>query len=724
MAWFENLSISRKLLGAFLLVGVFTVLLGVFAIERLSTANKETTQFQQRSMPAVQAVSEIRAQLGEFRTFELGLLARFNEPDAVADYQKRMRDVRQSVATQLTILTSLDLTPAEKSLVQSIQTQLSAYFSSNEDLQKALSDKNISRAQEISDTQSRAQRRALFADLKKLTEHEQELLAAQSAQAHANYRNNVWLIVSVLGGIVLVSVVLSLTIARGIVRSLRQAVETAQAVARGEFNRVVHSQRKDETGALLNAMEEMTASIDRVISEQNTMDEQHRNGLIDHRIDVATFPGRFKVLAESANSLVDNHIGIKMSMVDVLEHYAQGDFTKRMRQLPNKQANITNAMESARGKLLDINGEIQKLVQAAAAGDFSARGDAQRFDNDFRGMITSLNTLMSTTESNLNDLSTVLNALARGDLTVQMNGTYQGVFAQMQHSGNETVAQLTEMIQGIQDAAQSIGTAAAEISMGNNELSARTEQQAANLEETAASMEELTSTVRQNADNAHSANVQAVNAQTIADKGLQAVLGVADSMREIEASAAQMRDIVGVIDRLAFQTNILSLNAAVEAARAGESGKGFAVVAGEIRSLAQSSAESAKDIRRLIDSSTTLIAKSSQQSQQAGGTIEQVQAAVSAVREKMDDISVASREQSSGIEQVNTTVVAMDEVTQQNAAMVEEAAAPARSLEEQSQGLLRSVGVFKTTGRTHTVQSSRVVGRRPVIVSDNNWQEF
>lgn len=522
-----------------------------------------------------------------------------------------------------------------------------------------------------------------------------------------------------IGGVVLVSVVLSLTIARGIVRSLRQAVETAQAVAQGEFNRVVHSQRKDETGALLNAMEEMTASIDRVISEQNTMDEQHRNGLIDHRIDVKTFPGRFKVLAESANSLVDNHIGIKMSMVDVLEHYAQGDFTKRMRQLPNKQANITNAMESARGKLLDINGEIQKLVQAAAAGDFSARGDAQRFDNDFRGMITSLNTLMSTTESNLNDLSTVLNALARGDLTVQMNGTYQGVFAQMQHSGNETVAQLTEMIQGIQDAAQSIGTAAAEISMGNNELSARTEQQAANLEETAASMEELTSTVRQNADNAQSAN-----AQTIADKGLQAVLGVAGSMREIEASAAQMRDIVGVIDRLAFQTNILSLNAAVEAARAGESGKGFAVVAGEIRSLAQSSAESAKDIRRLIDSSTTLIAKSSQQSQQAGGTIEQVQAAVSAVREKMDDISVASREQSSGIEQVNTTVVAMDEVTQQNAAMVEEAAAAARSLEEQSQGLLRSVGVFKTIGRTHTVQSSRVVGRRPVIVSDTNWQEF
>lgn len=723
MAWFENLSISRKLLGAFLLVGVFTVLLGVFAIERLSTANKETTQFQQRSMPAVQAVSEIRAQLGEFRTFELALLARFNEPDALADYQKRMRDVRQSVATQLTTLTSLNLTPSEKSVVQSIQTQLSEYFSSNEDLQKALADKNISRAQEISDTQSRAQRRALFADLKNLTDHEQELLAAQSVQAHANYRNNVWLIVSVLGGIVLVSVVLSLTIARGIVRSLRQAVETAQAVAQGEFNRVVHSQRKDETGALLNAMEEMTASIDRVISEQNTMDEQHRNGLIDHRIDVKTFPGRFKVLAESANSLVDNHIGIKMSMVDVLEHYAQGDFTKRMRQLPNKQANITNAMESARGKLLDINGEIQKLVQAAA-GDFSARGDAQRFDNDFRGMITSLNTLMSTTESNLNDLSTVLNALARGDLTVQMNGTYQGVFAQMQHSGNETVAQLTEMIQGIQDAAQSIGTAAAEISMGNNELSARTEQQAANLEETAASMEELTSTVRQNADNAQSANAQAVNAQTIADKGLQAVLGVAGSMREIEASAAQMRDIVGVIDRLAFQTNILSLNAAVEAARAGESGKGFAVVAGEIRSLAQSSAESAKDIRRLIDSSTTLIAKSSQQSQQAGGTIEQVQAAVSAVREKMDDISVASREQSSGIEQVNTTVVAMDEVTQQNAAMVEEAAAPARSLEEQSQGLLRSVGVFKTTGRTHTVQSSRVVGRRPVIVSDNNWQEF
>lgn len=725
MNWFHDLPISRKLMFGFLFVGAFTVLLGLFAMDRLSRSNAEIFQFQSRSMPAVQAVAEIRAQLGEFRTFEMAQISRSGEAAAVADYTKRMDEARSIAEDQYKTLSNLQLDTDEKDLLNSISVKLAAYFASNEKIQRALKHGDVAQAQSISDSASRPQRRDLFEDLKKFNTLEASNLAAQVEQSQHNYTTNIWLIVAVLGGILLVSVVLSTFIAKLISTPVRQAVDAAMAVSKGDFSVELHTVRKDEVGELLRAMAGMSQTIQNVITAQNTMDDQHRNGMTSYRIDGTQYQGAFKRLVEAANSLVNNHIDIKMTMVRVLEQYAQGDFSARMPQLPNEQAKLTNAMESARDNLLALNGDIQRLVQAASEGDFTARGDTTRYKNDFRVMVESLNTLMAKTENNLQDIAVVLNAVAQGDLTVNMTGNYYGVFARMQQNANQTVAQLLEIVSSIQEASQSISTAASEISMGNNELSARTEQQAANLEETAASMEELTSTVRQNADNAVSANSGAGTAYTIAENGQRAVGDVVAVMRDIESSAVQMRDIVGVIDRLAFQTNILSLNAAVEAARAGDSGKGFAVVAGEIRALAQSSAESAKDIRRLIDTSTTLINQGAKNAQHAGNTIDEVRSAVGQVREKMEEISLASREQSAGIEQVNTTVVAMDEVTQQNAAMVEEAAAAARALEEQSQLLLRSVGVFKTNARPKAgvpIQKSRVA--RSTLRDHEQWAEF
>lgn len=726
MNWFHNLPISRKLMFGFLFVGAFTVLLGLFAMDRLSRSNDEIIQFQSRLMPSVQAVGEIRAQMGEFRTFEMAQISRADDKAAFSDYVKRMENARSIVEDQHQILKNLVVSDQEGELLSAISSKLSVYFASNDRIQAALKRGDTVEAQTISDTNSRPQRRELFEALKEFNDHESTALNQQVAQAQSNYTTNIWLIVAVLGGILVVSVALSTFIAKLISTPVRQAVHAAKAVAHGDFSVELNSVRKDEVGELIRAMGDMSSIIKNVITAQNIMDEHHRNGLISHRIDSLQYEGEFKNLVEAANSLVNNHITIKSQMVEVLERYAQGDFSARMVQLPNEQAKITQAMESARENLLAINGDIQRLVLAASNGDFTARGDASRYKNDFRVMVESLNTLMHKTETNLHDIAAVLNAVAQGDLTAHMNGTYHGVFNRMQQDTNQTVAQLLEIVSSIQEASQSISLAASEISVGNNELSARTEQQAANLEETAASMEELTSTVRQNAENAVSANTGASGAYTVAESGQKAVQDVINVMQQIESSAIQMRDIVGVIDRLAFQTNILSLNAAVEAARAGDSGKGFAVVAGEIRALAQSSAASAKDIRKLIDTSTSLITQGAKNAQQAGSTIDDVRKAVGQVRSKMEEIALASREQSSGIEQVNTTVVAMDEVTQQNAAMVEEAAAAARALEEQSQLLMRSVGVFKTHQRTSkpsvSVQKSRVTSS--VSSATPQWTEF
>jgi methyl-accepting chemotaxis protein-1 (serine sensor receptor) len=254
---------------------------------------------------------------------------------------------------------------------------------------------------------------------------------------------------------------------------------------------------------------------------------------------------------------------------------------------------------------------------------------------------------------------------------------------------------LTRTVATVRRGVDEINVGSREISAGNADLSSRTEQQAASLEETAASMEELASTVKQNADNARQANQLAASASDVAERGGSAVSEVVNTMQEISASSRKISEIVSVIDGIAFQTNILALNAAVEAARAGEQGKGFAVVAGEVRSLAQRSAQAAKEIKGLIEDSVTKVGAGSQQVERAGATMQEIVASVKRVTDIMGEISAASEEQSSGIDQVNRAVSQMDEVTQQNAALVEEAAAAAGSLQEQAQRLAEAVAVFK-----------------------------
>jgi len=262
-----------------------------------------------------------------------------------------------------------------------------------------------------------------------------------------------------------------------------------------------------------------------------------------------------------------------------------------------------------------------------------------------------------------------------------------------------------------------ISTAAGEIASGNNDLSQRTEQQAASLEETASSMEELTSTVRQNADNARQANQLAIGAVDVASQGGAVVGKVVDTMTAIQDSSRKIVDIIGVIDGIAFQTNILALNAAVEAARAGEQGRGFAVVAAEVRSLAQRSAGAAKEIKQLITDSVIKVEQGNALADQAGKTMGEIVTSVKRVTDIIADISAASQEQSAGIEQVNQAITQMDESTQQNAALVEEATAAARSMEQQSEHLVQTVAVFRLeSARSVPAAAPTPIPRRAAVI--------
>ncbi len=326
-------------------------------------------------------------------------------------------------------------------------------------------------------------------------------------------------------------------------------------------------------------------------------------------------------------------------------------------------------------------------------------------------------------------------AIAAGDLTQDIAHTGNNEMSLLARNLREMQQALINTVSAVRDSTDTIFTGAGEISAGSNDLSSRTEQQAASIEETAASMEQLTATVKQNADNARQATQLARNASETAQRGGDVVNGVVKTMDEIASSSSQIAQITNVIDGIAFQTNILALNAAVEAARAGEQGRGFAVVAGEVRTLAQRSAQAAKEIKALIDNSGNRVAAGSSLVHEAGATMREIVGAVTRVTDIMGEIASASDEQSRGIDQVGLAVSEMDRVTQQNASLVEESAAAAAALEDQAARLNQAVAVFKLKRLAQgmgkgseknklSAPASSALVLSPAPVAADNWESF
>ena len=326
----------------------------------------------------------------------------------------------------------------------------------------------------------------------------------------------------------------------------------------------------------------------------------------------------------------------------------------------------------------DLNGKPFKVVKYAT---------------DITGMVTT----RQENERGMAECVDVLKAVAEGDLTRKMTQVYKGTFGQIQTALNATVDQLANLVTSINTAANSINTAAAEVSSGSTDLAERTEQQASSLEEIAASMEELGATVRTSSDNAQRANRMAGDARGAAEQGGVVASSAIDAMKAIAEASRKITEIIGVIDEIAFQTNLLALNAAVEAARAGDAGKGFAVVAQEVRVLAQRSAQASKEIKTLITNSDNQVQAGVEQVKKAGDSLSGIAKGVQDVASLISEIAAASKEQTSALDEINSSVAAMDEMTQKNAALVEETTAAAQSMAGQSSDLEDQMAFFKVS---------------------------
>jgi methyl-accepting chemotaxis protein len=361
------------------------------------------------------------------------------------------------------------------------------------------------------------------------------------------------------------------------------------------------------------------------------------------------------------------------------------------------QDKLTTAeREAAMQKMAqEFESTVGDIVRAAAAGDFSQRVDLHGKTGLVLNVGGAINSLCENVAKALDDLIKMLDALAEGDLTRRIAAEYQGDFAVLKDNANKTAERIGSTVADIKAATHEVTNASAEISTSTTDLSQRTEEQAASLEETSASMEEIATTVKKNAENAQQANQSAANAREVASRGGQVVAKAVDAMGQIESSSRKISDIIGVIDEIARQTNLLALNAAVEAARAGEAGRGFAVVASEVRNLAQRSSQAAKDIKDLITNSNSQVQDGVELVNKAGTALAEIVDSINKVAHIVGDIATASSEQATGIEQVNKALTQMDEVTQQNSALVEENAATAKTLDQQANAMSERVAFFR-----------------------------
>ncbi len=562
---------------------------------------------------------------------------------------------------------------------------------------------------------------------------------------------------ALLGGLavaLLLATLAAVTIIRSLARPLGAAMKVAESIAAGRLDNDIADAGRNEVGKLLASLARMQTNLreradsDARASAENlrvrtALDSASTSLMLadgDGRI-VYLNPAMQRLLRDAEADLRRALPGFEAGTVlgasfDTFHRHPghQRDLLARLAATHRVQIEIgprtfaltANPIVDAQGRRngtvvewvdrtaeLAAEREIAELVQRAAEGDFSARVDAHGKQGFLRTLAEAMNRLLTDVQAALEAIGAVQRAVASGDLTARVAGDFKGQLRALQEDTNQSAERLAAIVADIRAAAAAIDSAAGEIAAGNRDLSGRTEEQAASIEETASTVEELTATVRQNAQNAKQANALAAGASDVAVRGGDVVGQVVETMESITGSSRRIADIIGVIDGIAFQTNILALNAAVEAARAGEQGRGFAVVASEVRSLAQRSAAAAKEIKTLIGDSVDRVEAGSKLVDAAGQTMSEVVAAVKRVTDIMREIAAASEEQSAGIEQVNRVITQMDEATQQNAALVEEASAAAESMKQQSAHLAESVSVFVLDGASSAVAPPAGAAAKP-----------
>jgi len=748
---FKNLTINARLTTVIAIMSILLLIVGGMGLFGMSKANDGLRSvYEDRTIPMNQIATIQKLLL----TNRLRITASLST-SSVEEVKKNTAEVEQNIQEITRIWSAYIatyLTPTEKVLAEKFAVDRKHFVAEGlKPAIEALRASEFAQANKIIEEKIRPLYQPVGEDIQNLLQLQLDVAKQGFEVANSRYNN----IRNISIGLISVGIALILglgrTMIRSIVRPLNSTIEHFGQISQGNYSNAIEIERQDEIGKVMESLKSMQTRLGFDVAEiKRISDENLRIKIALDSICTGVMIADNTRNVIYANKAVLNILGkTEADIRQIVPNFSiadlQGTNIDGFHKNPSHQKQLlatltdtykasillgdrtmvvtANPMVNEQGQRLGtvaewmdrtaevtVEKEVADFVVAVTMGDFSKRVDLTGKEGFLRELGEGFNQLLLASETSLNEVLRVLDALSRGDLTETITADYQGTLGQLKDSSNTTVEKLKDIISQIKYATDSINTASKEIASGNNDLSHRTEEQAASLEQTAASMEELTSTVQANSQNAKQANQLAAAASDIASKGVEVVGQVVRTMDDINDSSRKIGDIISVIDDIAFQTNILALNAAVEAARAGDQGRGFAVVAVEVRNLAQRAATAAGEIKQLIDDSVVKVASGSKLVTQAGRTMEEIVNSIRGVTVMMSEINAASSEQTAGIEQVNQAIGQMDDVTQQNAALVEQAAAAAESLEEQTQNLSITVAHFKVDDYSNHASQIRPAG--------------
>lgn len=695
---FNNLTVKARLFCLIGLMSLLAILLSVGGLYGMKQANDGLqTVYLNRTIPLAD-LGEIERRLLHNRT---ALVTIFAFPEEMQGQHKKIEENVDAIINIWEAYMATSLTPEEKVLTEKFlaaQKPFAAALRKTVSMQKQ---GNIEEGKKFYFETVRSLFKPISESVDELIELQKEVAKQEYETAEESYK------FALIASITSLSLGLALAVMLGIklVRRLTDelggepsyAASVVKEIANGNLSLKVVLDPNDKS-SLLYSINKMRQTLSNIIISTNIVMEETSKGDLSSRME-GTYKGDFIQLQKGINSSLDVINETLNEVMYVTNAISEGDLKQKIvgehYGAFEKTKDSVNQTVDTLNKLVE---EIENIVHSGAdCGDFSVKMTTHDKVGYGKRLAELINQLFGTTEKSLTDVLRVAEALADGNLTQTIDADYVGTFAAVKFGMNSTVENLKRLINEIKATSEVIASASNEIAAGNNNLSTRTEEQASSLQETASSMKELSATVQQNTNNAKQANQLAEGASTTAIKGVEVVNEVVKTMTTINESSHKIVDIITVIDDIAFQTNILALNAAVEAARAGDSGKGFAVVAVEVRNLAQRAANAAGEIKRLIDDSVEDISSGSKQAAQAGKTMEDIVGAIQNVTTIMSEIAAASAEQNAGINQVHQAVTQMDAVTQENAALVEQAAAATESLSDQARNLVGEMAHFKTS---------------------------
>lgn len=772
MQWYKNLKIGTKLLGGILTLILLMFIIGVFGYRSTARIQNNLEEIYALRMPTLDYIIEADRDLQQLLVAERSLI--FTDPDSPVfnDLLQYYEENLGQSARRFGKFKELASLPEEIAIIPKYEKSRQEWeVISRQIVEMCQLSTDAIRQQAIALSLGEASEKfeEMRDHLDVLTELNLEFAEEASAAALSTYQKTKFTLLGVLLAGIVIGLGVTWSVNRGVTMPLRRITTIAKSIAKGELSNEVTIVQKDEIGQLAHAFRDMShslkekaeaaehiahgnleveveavseadvlgkamvtmkESLNTVLNELQVTIEKQKAGDIEARCHPENFKGAYAELSQGVNDALDAVIKPLLEGIDIMQEYSRGNLEKEMKNLPGKQIVLTRGLNGIRDNLKALIDEGVMLAKTAEEGQLQIRGDTTRFQGSYCEIIQSMNNTIENILAPVNEAIDCLAGMAKGDLTLQVTGDYQGDHARMKDAMNTTLASLNNILHQVALTAEQFISVSQQVSDSSQSLSRGASEQASALQEITSTIVEQGSQTKQNAENATQARELANVARDSADRGNNHMKQMLNAMSDINESSGNISKIIKVIDEIAFQTNLLALNAAVEAARAGVHGKGFAVVAEEVRNLAQRSAKAARETTDLIKGTVRKVENGTEIANKTAQALEEIVQGISKASDFVGEIASASSEQAMGLDQVNDSLRQIDKVTHSNTASAEQSAAAAQQLTSQAAQLKKMLSQFQLRSRKvppNDIEFASEVddwNRNVQIVTDTPQQDY